>query len=74
MIDENRAIDAYKFLSMNRFLIYMRGPFKKAKPVKIANIVNVNMRTNLSGDRTIIVSIIKLRNPKKTATTKEMIA
>lgn len=74
MIDENRAIDAYKFLSMNRFLIYVRGPFKKAKPVKIANIVNVNIRTNLSGDRTIIVNIIKLRNPNMMATMKEMTA
>ena len=47
---------------------------RKAKPVRRDEVVRVKNKTNLSGLRTIIVSIRKLKKPNRPAQTKAIMA
>ena len=74
MIEERSAIDAYRFLLTNRLFTYVRGPLRKAKPVKRHIMVIVKRSTNLPGDATIIIRKTNVKKPKSAAVAKEMIA
>ena len=60
----SKMIEATKFLPTNRFLMQERGPFKQAKEAIAAKIVNVKHTTNLSGEATMVPSMIALSKPK----------
>ena len=67
MMQVRRMPVAMRFLSLNKFLMQVRGPFIEASPAMSAKIVKVKHTTNLSGAATIVPSMIMLRKPKKVA-------
>ncbi len=66
--------EAIRFFFINSFLMYMRGPLKKAI-AKISPIIEkVKNITNLAGTSTIVGSIMMLKNSISADTTSEIAA
>jgi hypothetical protein len=73
-MEPSRMQEAIRFFWMNNFFMYIRGPFKKASPVKMLNIHNVKSITNFEGASTIVNSVIVQSKSKRPETANDMTA